>query len=85
MEIVSTPTTIHTSNNNNNNEHKADKSTKVRTKNGAPHKYATLAITPQFSGLVVGGCYWTLRRLSDDAVIVLAPTHHHAKEQHLSG
>jgi acetoin utilization deacetylase AcuC-like enzyme len=49
------------------------------------HLRMPLAITPQFSGLVVGGCYWTLRRLSDDAMIVLAPTHHHAKEQHLSG
>jgi hypothetical protein len=82
MESVSTPTTIHTSNNNNNNEHKADESTKVRT---VHHKRMPLAITPQFSGLVVGGCYWTLRRLSDDAMIVLAPTYHHAKEQHLSG
>ncbi len=70
---------------NNNNEHEHDESMKVRTKNGAPHKNATLAITPQLSGLVVGGCYWTLRRLSDDAMIVLAPTYHHAKEQHLSG
>ena len=67
------------------NEHEHDESMKVRTKNGAPHKNATLAITPQLSGLVVGGCYWTLRRLSDDAMIVLAPTYHHAKERHLSG
>lgn len=70
---------------NNNYEQDNDESTKVKSKNGAPHKNATLAITPQLSGLVVGGCYWTLRRLSDDAIIVLAPTYHHAKERHLSG
>lgn len=68
-----------------NNEQDEDESAKVQSKNGAPHKNATLAITPQLSGLVVGGCYWTLRRLSDDAMIVLAPTYHHAKERHLSG
>jgi cleavage and polyadenylation specificity factor subunit 2 len=72
---------------NNNEQDEDDELTKVRTNknNGAPHKNATLAITPQLSGLVVGGCYWTLRRLSDDAMIVLAPTYHHAKERHLSG
>ena len=44
-----------------------------------------LAITPHHSGHVVGGCYWILRRLSDDATVVLAPTYHHAKEKHLAG
>ena len=42
-------------------------------------------MTPHLSGRVVGGCYWILRRLSDDAEVVLAPTYHHAKEKHLGG
>ena len=46
---------------------------------------ALLAITPHLSGHVVGGCYWTLRRLSDDAIVALAPNYHHAKERHLAG
>ena len=52
-----------------------------------PHTVTTplLAITPHLSGHVVGGCYWILRRLSDDATVVLAPTYHHAKEKHLAG
>ncbi len=44
-----------------------------------------VAITAHLSGHVVGGCYWVLRRLSDDATVVLAPTYHHAKEKHLAG
>lgn len=44
-----------------------------------------VAVTPHLSGHVVGGCYWVLRRLSDDATVVLAPTYHHAKEKHLAG
>ncbi|KAL3822475.1 hypothetical protein ACHAXA_006903 [Cyclostephanos tholiformis] len=64
---------------------KIERSTAVTRTGRGKKSGALLAITPQLSGHVVGGCYWTLRRLSDDATIVLAPTYHHAKERHLAG
>jgi cleavage and polyadenylation specificity factor subunit 2 len=48
-------------------------------------KNKLLSITPHLSGHVVGGCYYVLKRLTDDTQVILAPTYHHAKEKHLAG
>lgn len=48
-------------------------------------KNKLLAITPHLAGHVVGGCYYVLKRLTDDTQVILAPIYHHAKEKHLAG
>ena len=42
-----------------------------------------IAITPQRAGHLTGASYYTLKRLTDETEVVVAPIYHHAKEKHL--
>jgi cleavage and polyadenylation specificity factor subunit 2 len=42
-----------------------------------------IAITPQRAGHLIGASYFTLKRLTDETEVVVAPIYHHAKEKHL--
>ncbi len=42
-----------------------------------------IAITPHKAGHLIGASYYTLKRLTDETEVVVAPMYHHAKEKHL--
>jgi len=42
-----------------------------------------VSITPHRSGRYVGAAFWVLRRIQDEAEVVVAPHYNHAKERHL--
>ena len=42
-----------------------------------------IAVTPQRAGHLIGASYFTLKRLTDETEVVVAPIYHHAKEKHL--